>query len=103
MNRVSVQIDSRRRSVTLGGRTTVLQEKSWQVLTMLLQRAPAVISRKDIVREVWQGSFRTGEKGLNQAVWAIRAALGEEPKAEVYPHPAACWVSMDRLECLNWR
>jgi len=80
MQRVSLELDARRRAVTLNGRETVLQEKSWRVLSMLRAGAPQVVSRREIIDTVWQGNAQTGEKGLNQAIWAIRAALVEDPR-----------------------
>ncbi|MGI9234851.1 MAG: winged helix-turn-helix domain-containing protein [Woeseiaceae bacterium] len=81
MRRVSLKLDARRRVVAVDGREAMLQERSWQVLTLLLARSPDVVSRREIVDAVWSGNSRTGEKGLNQAMWAIRAALGDDPRA----------------------
>ena len=78
MRRSKVKLDNRRRAVTWGGRTTVLQEKSWQVLSILIAGEREIVTRKHIIDTVWQGNYLTGEKGLNQAVWAIRTALNED-------------------------
>ncbi len=80
MKHYSVQLEVRSRRVTVGDHSTVLQEKSWQVLSMLQARAPEIVSRADIIDSVWQGQFATGEKGLNQAVWAIRSAVDDDPR-----------------------
>ncbi|MGI9236106.1 MAG: winged helix-turn-helix domain-containing protein [Woeseiaceae bacterium] len=84
MKRVSLKLDARRRMVTVDGRHAVLQERSWQVLALLLARSPEVVCRREIVDAVWSGNSRTGEKGLNQAMWAIRAALGDDPREPVF-------------------
>lgn len=75
-----MHLDARRRRVTVAGRSTVLQEKTWQVLSILRARAPEVVSRRDLIGHLWQGNYLTGEKGLNQAVWAIRAALCDDAR-----------------------
>ncbi len=80
MNNDSIQIDSRRRSVTVGHRSTVLQEKNWQVLQMLVEKAPEIVSRTEFINSVWQGNHQTGAKGLNQALWALRSALGDDAR-----------------------
>lgn len=80
MNPVSLEFDARRRLVTLDGRSASLQEKSWRVLMLLRAKAPEVVSRQEIIDSVWHGNYRTGDKGLNQAVWAIRTALSEDPR-----------------------
>ena len=79
-----MRIDARSRTVTQGGRSTVLQEKTWQVLSLLIARAPEVVTRRDIIARVWADNRETGEKGLNQAVWAIRGALGDDPRSSRY-------------------
>ena len=80
MNDASAQIDSRRRSVTVGYKSTVLQEKNWQVLQMLVEEAPRIVSRTEIIDSIWQGNYQTGEKGLNQALWVLRSALGDDAR-----------------------
>ena len=80
----SVQLDSRRRSVSVGQRSTVLQEKTWQVLRMLIDGEGQVVSRTDIVDSVWHGNYETGEKGLNQALWALRGAFGDDARDPRY-------------------
>lgn len=79
-----MRIDARSRTVTQGGRSTVLQEKTWQVLSLLIARAPEVVTRRDIIARVWADNRETGEKGLNQAVWAIRGALGDDQRSPRY-------------------
>ena len=77
MRRLKVKLNNRLRAVTWGGQTTVLQEKSWQVLSILIAGECEIVTRKHIIDTVWQGNYLTGEKGLNQAVWAIRTAPGK--------------------------
>jgi len=75
-----LQLDDKCRAVTVDGQTTVLQEKAWQVLTILRNHAPATVTRQHIINAIWQGNAWTGEKGLNQSIWAIRNALDDSSR-----------------------
>ena len=79
-----LQLDEKCRTVTVDGHTTELQEKAWQVLSILREHAPATVTRAQIIDIVWQGNVLTGEKGLNQSIWSIRNALDEEPRQPVF-------------------
>lgn len=96
-----LQLDTRHRSVSVDGQTTVLQERSWQVLMLLQSQAPEVVSRADLINTLWQSNPLTGEKGLNQAIWAIRAALGDDAKDPSYvrtlPRVGYQWIHTDRM------
>lgn len=78
-----IRFDTERRSLTVNGQRSILQERNWQVLTVLRERAPDIVRRAELIDAVWQGNCLTGEKGLNQALWAIRSALGDDARA---PH-----------------
>jgi len=84
LKNASVQLDSRRRAVSIGSRSTVLQEKTWQVLRMIVDGSGQMVSRTNIIDSVWNGNFQTGEKGLNQALWALRGALGDDARDPRY-------------------
>lgn len=79
-----VSFDLQQRRVSLGGKQLALQDKTWQVLTLLASRAPAVVTRQEIIDQIWQGNFLIGEKGLNQALWAIRDALSDDARNPRY-------------------
>ena len=79
-----LRFDNRLRQVSVGDRSIVLPEKNWQVLSMLVENAPAVVGRAAIINSVWRGNFFVGEKGLNQAMWSIRAALADNTDGPRY-------------------
>ncbi|MEM8817619.1 MAG: winged helix-turn-helix domain-containing protein [Pseudomonadota bacterium] len=79
-----LQIDERVRQLTCNGRATVLQEKTWQVFKLLRRRSPAIVERREIIDALWQGNWLTGEKGLNQAIWTLRQALGDDARAPAF-------------------
>lgn len=80
MRKPPLLLDAQRRALIVNGKTTVLQEKSWQVLAMLRAGAPQVVARDELIDAIWPGNYLTGEKGLNQALWIIRAALHDEAR-----------------------
>lgn len=99
MKNTSLKLDERRRRVIMDGRGAVLQERAWRVLALLLARSPELVTRREIIDAVWSGDSRIGDKGLNQAMWAIRAALGDDPRAPVFvrtvPRVGYQWVCAD--------
>ena len=80
LNRSRVEIDHRRRALIIDGGEQLLQEQVWQVLLLLLDAAPAAVPRTRIIDEVWSGRYATGDKGLNQALWVLRVALGDDAR-----------------------
>lgn len=76
-----LQLDHSRRIVYLGGNAIILQEMAWKVLIRLRSSAPGTVSRSELIEEIWGNRWSTGEKGLNQAIWQIRAALRDEARS----------------------
>ena len=74
------KLDSGRRALIINGRCNVLHEKTWQVMRLLTEHAPGIVSREQIIGQVWSGRSLTGEKGLNQAIWHLRTVLGDDPR-----------------------
>lgn len=83
-NLYTVYLNKGARSATLDDAVLPLQDKAWQVLAMLIDNAPQVVSRQALIEKIWRGRHFTGEKGLNQALWAIRTALGDEARSPTY-------------------
>jgi len=55
-----------------------LQEQPFQLLVLLLERAPDVISREEITKKLWSPDvFVDFDKSLNTAVNKVREALGD--------------------------
>lgn len=65
----------------LNGEELPLQHKAQEVLALLISRAPARVSRQELIDTIWAGNYLTGDKGLTQAIWAIRLALGDDASA----------------------
>jgi tetratricopeptide (TPR) repeat protein len=50
-----------------------------QVLLCLARRAPAVVTKDELFRDVWQGVFVTDE-ALTFVIWELRKALGDDAR-----------------------
>jgi Tol biopolymer transport system component len=51
-----------------------------RLFTVLAERAPEVVSRDELIQEVWQGTFVSDEV-LTQSISELRKALGDDPRA----------------------
>lgn len=58
-----------------------LQDKPFQILALLLQRPKQLVSRQEIIRNVWPDTFVEGDLCLNVAVRRLRLALEDDPSA----------------------
>lgn len=95
----TIWLDPSRRAIFRDGRCHRLQFKTWQVLNFLLEARPATVSRAELIRRIWNGQDFTGEKGLNQSLWAIRHALGDDARTpahvETIPRKGYRWIGSD--------
>jgi DNA-binding winged helix-turn-helix (wHTH) protein/TolB-like protein len=56
-----------------------VEPKAMQVLAYLAKRAGRVVSKHEILAEVWKGTF-VSEEVLPNAIWELRKALGDDAK-----------------------
>src|SRR5262245_45686286 len=60
------------------GRKVALQEKPFQILTLLLKRPGEVVTREEVRQNLWaQDTFVDFDGGVNTAIRKLRAALGD--------------------------
>jgi len=52
-----------------------VQTKFIEVLCYLAKHAPRVISREELINDIWQGNEYVGEKALTNAIWHLRQSL----------------------------
>lgn len=72
------EVDLRAGEIRKSGLRIKLQEQPFQVLTLLLQHSPELVSREDIRKHLWQeDTFVEFDHGLSNAVGRIREALGD--------------------------
>src|SRR5262245_57214848 len=72
-------LDLPQRQLLREGRAVHLTPKSFELLSLLLDRAPAAISKDEIVRVVW-GASEVTDASLTNVVAEIRAALDDDAR-----------------------
>jgi DNA-binding winged helix-turn-helix (wHTH) protein/TolB-like protein len=69
--------------VRSGGERVPLSEKAFETLCILVRNAGHLVSKNELLNEVWADSF-VEENNLNKSIHAIRRALGEKSGAVQY-------------------
>ena len=59
----------------MGDTKLTLQPKFIEVLAFLAQQYPNLVTREQIIEEIWDGNFYVGEKALTNAIWHLRKSL----------------------------
>ncbi|MGH9397597.1 MAG: winged helix-turn-helix domain-containing protein [Terriglobia bacterium] len=73
------ELDLQARELRRRGVSVRLQEKPFQILELLLERAGEVVPRKDLRQKLWPDTFVGFDRSLNTAVNSLRRALGDLP------------------------
>lgn len=79
-------IDPLRRKVTLAGSPVALSRKEFDVLLLLAQRAGAVVTKRELLTEVWQQPFGGADRTVDVHLSWIRRKLGESAAQPRYLH-----------------
>ena len=74
---VSLNLDTR--SVTHGGEAVELTLKEFEVLRLLMENAGRVVTRSDLIDEVWDPHWFGPTKTLDVHVSSLRKKLGDKP------------------------
>lgn len=61
-----------------------LTPMAMQVLMTLVGAKGRIVTRKELIDTIWRGNHLVGERRLNDEVWRLRAALGDDNKAPTY-------------------
>jgi len=77
------RVDPVRRLLICEGNTVPLAPKAFDILLVLLQNRDRLISKSELMREVWAGTA-VEEENLTQSVYLLRKALGERPNEHRY-------------------
>ena len=72
-----VRIDLRAHRVTVDGREVVLTGKEFELLTVLVREAGAVVDREQLLREIWHTTWYGSSKTIDVHVAALRRKLGD--------------------------
>src|SRR5919107_2206297 len=70
-------VDPRARRVTLGGRTVDLAPKEFDLLAYLAARVGTVVTRRELLAEVWQLPYGGADKTVDVHLSWVRRKLGE--------------------------
>ncbi|KQU67426.1 MULTISPECIES: response regulator transcription factor [unclassified Phycicoccus] len=70
-------VDPTTRQATLRGDALDLSRKEFDLLLLLAQRAGEVVSRREILSEVWQQAYGGGDRTLDVHLSWLRRKLGE--------------------------
>lgn len=81
-----LQINARTRVATLDGRGIDLSRKEFDVLHFLAQRAGQVVSKRELLAEVWRQPFYTTDKTVDVHISWLRRKLGETAESPRYLH-----------------
>ena len=79
-----VRMELARHEATLAGAPLELTVKEFDLLRLLLEHAGRVLTREQLIREVWDTSWFGSTKTLDVHVSGLRRKLGDDPAAPRY-------------------
>lgn len=79
-------IDGQRRRATLDGQVLELSRLEFDLLAHLARRSPEVVTRRELLAEVWRQPHGGGDKTIDVHVSWLRRKLGESANAPRYLH-----------------
>lgn len=77
-------VDAAGNRLLRGSETRPLRFKAMALLLLLAERAGQTVPREDIVALIWDGNEYVAPQAINNAVWAIRQALGDDSESPRY-------------------
>jgi DNA-binding response OmpR family regulator len=81
-----IRVDHPRRSATVNGAEIDLTRKEFELLTLLMSEAGAVISRERLIDEVWDTNWFGSTKTLDVHVSSLRRKLGDDSHSPRFIH-----------------
>jgi len=81
-----VEMNLHTHSVTQGEQTLDLTLKEYELLRMLMEAAGRVVSRTELIDEVWDPNWYGSTKTLDVHVSSLRKKLGDDPATPRYIH-----------------
>ena len=76
-----VVLDPHARRVWRGSRELQLSRKEFDLLHALMSRAGKVVSRGDLMRDVWHTTFWSSSKTIDVHLGWLRRKLGDDPRS----------------------
>lgn len=81
-----LQLDPLSRTVSLSGRPVELTRREYDLLHYLMQRPGAVVTRRELVAEVWRQPYVNADKTIDVHISWLRRKLGEDAREPRYVH-----------------
>jgi DNA-binding response OmpR family regulator len=78
-----VRVDPQARRVWRAGREILLSRKEYDLLHALIARAGEIVSREDLMRDVWHTTFWTSSKTIDVHLGWVRRKLGDDSRRPV--------------------
>ena len=75
-----VEIDPESRTVRRGGVDIRLSRKEYDLVHALIARAGEVVTRDELMRQVWRADFWTSTKTIDVHLGWVRRKLGDDPR-----------------------
>lgn len=79
-------VDPRKRSVSLDGRPIDLSRKEFDLLLALAQRPGEVVSKRELLADVWRQNYGGGDRTVDVHLSWLRRKLGETAADPRYLH-----------------
>jgi two-component system response regulator VicR len=79
-----LEIDWPRKQVTLAGRELRLSPTEYRLLTCLAESAGTVVSREELLEQVWGEAYRRDHEILRVTLWRLRQKLADDPSDPRY-------------------
>jgi DNA-binding response OmpR family regulator len=76
-----VRVDPLARRVWRAGREVVLSRKEYDLLHALISRPGDIVSRDELMRDVWGASFWTSSKTIDVHLGWVRRKLGDDSRS----------------------
>ncbi|HEY3090881.1 MAG TPA: response regulator transcription factor [Jatrophihabitantaceae bacterium] len=81
-----LRIDTRSREVTVDGTPVELARKEYDLLLALARRAGEVVTKRDLLAEVWQLAWGGSDRTVDVHLSWLRRKLGESARQPRYLH-----------------
>ena len=75
-----VRIDPESRRAWRGSEEVVLSRKEFDLLHALIARAGDIVTREELMRDVWQTTFWTSSKTIDVHLGWVRRKLGDDSR-----------------------
>ena len=75
-----VRVDPESRRAWRGSDELALSRKEFDLLVALISRAGRIVSREELMREVWQTTFFTSSKTIDVHLGWLRRKLGDDSR-----------------------